>query len=79
MSTFEEERERDLNAYKRLKDDILARHQGKYIAIAGGRLVLASESFDEAFNAVKDYRHALVFPAGTEPLTDLVYIRWLSA
>lgn len=76
MSTFEEERERDLAAYERLKEEIVTNYLGQYVAIADGRLVLASESFDEAYDAVKNYRHALVFQAGTQPHTGIVYIRW---
>lgn len=78
MSTFEEERERDFAAYEAMKQEILANHRGEYIAIAGGRLVKIAPTFDEAWDAVKGHRHALVFRGGSEPKRGIVRIRWLT-
>lgn len=76
MSTFEEERERNFAAYDRLRGEIPARYEGKYVAIADGRLMAVTDSFDEAVAAVKQYRHHLVFPAGSEPMDPVFIRRW---
>lgn len=73
---FEKERVRDLAAYEALKEDLLRDHLGRYAAIGNGRLVLVSDSFDEAFDTVRDMLHAFVFQVGEEPSCDIVYIRW---
>lgn len=67
MPTYEEDRRKNLDTYEALKDEILSKHRGQYVAIADGRLIKVSPSFDEADEAVKSYRHRLVFPAGEEP------------
>ncbi len=68
MSTYEEEKQRNVEAYERLKNEILAKYKGQYVAIADGRLIKVSPSFDEADEAVKGYRHRLVFPADVGPI-----------
>ncbi len=68
MATYEQERQENLNAYEKLKDEIRAEYSGQYVAIANGRLITASTSFDEADRAVIGYRHRLVFPADEEPV-----------
>ena len=73
---FEREKERDSAAYETIKEDLLRDHLGRYAAIGNGRLVLVSDSFDEAFDAVRDLLHAFVFQVGEEPTSDIVYIRW---
>jgi len=78
MSTFDEERARDFAAYERLKDEIVKKHLGKYVAIADGRLIKVAPTIEEAREAVNQYRHRLVFQAGTEPVRGTVYIRWLT-
>lgn len=78
MSTFEEERERDFAAYDRMKDEIIKKYVGQYVAIAGGRLMKVAPTFDEAVAAVRHYQHYLVFEAGYEPVRGTVYIRWLT-
>jgi cytosine/adenosine deaminase-related metal-dependent hydrolase len=67
MPEYEEEKRRNLDAYQRLKDEIRANYLGQYVAIADGRLVKVSPSFEAADEAVAAYRHRLVFPAGEEP------------
>ena len=67
MPGYQEEKRKNLDAYQRLKDEIHANYLGQYVAIADGRLVKVSPSFKEADEAVKAYRHRLVFPAGEEP------------
>lgn len=67
MPRYEEEKRKNLDAYQSLKDEIRANYLGQYVAIADGRLVKVSPSFKEADEAVKSYRHRLVFPAGEEP------------
>ena len=67
MLTFEEEKQKNLKAYQELRDEIRYKYQGMYIAIAQGKLVKVATSFEEADEAVKDYRHRLVFIAEEEP------------
>ena len=67
MPGYEEEKLKNLDAYQRLKGEILANYLGQYVAIADGRLVKVSPSFKEADEAVESHRHRLVFPAGEEP------------
>ena len=67
MPEYVEEKRKNLDAYQRLKDEIRAKYLGQYVAIADGRLVKVSPSFEAADEAVKAYGHRLVFPAGEEP------------
>ena len=67
MPTYEQEKRKNLDAYERLEDEIRTKYLGQYVAIADGRLIKVSQNFDEADQAVKAYRHCLVFPAGEEP------------
>lgn len=75
MSAYEEEKRKNLSAYERLKSEIRSKHKGQYVAIADGRLIKVSASFDEASESVKDYHHALVFPAGEEPILESLRVR----
>ena len=75
MSTYEEEKRKNLETYEKLKDEILTKYKGQYVAIADGRLVKVSPNFEEADTAVKNYRHRLVFPAGQEPEIGPVKLR----
>ena len=67
MPTYEQEKRKNFGAYEKLKDEIRNKYRGQYVAIADGRLIRVSPDFDEADEAVKGYRHRLVFPAGEEP------------
>lgn len=67
MSVYRDEKRKNLDAYERLKEEIRTKNQGQYVAIANGKLVKVSPNFEEADEAVKGYRHRLVFPAGEEP------------
>ncbi|HLC29640.1 MAG TPA: DUF5678 domain-containing protein [Dehalococcoidia bacterium] len=78
MSTFDEERARDFAAYEQLKAALTEKYQGLYVAIANGRLIKVAPTIEEAREAVKQYRHRLVFQAGAEPVRGTVYIRWLT-
>jgi hypothetical protein len=75
MPTYEEEKQKNIEAYERLKDEIRARYEGHYVAIADGRLIKVSPSFEEADEAVKGYRHRFVFPAGKEPIIGPLRVR----
>lgn len=77
MSTFEEERQRDFAAYERMKDEIVAKYRGQYVAIADGRLIKVAPTIEAAREAVKQFKHYLLFEAGTEPPRSIVYIRCL--
>lgn len=67
MPTYEEEKQENRAAYERLKTEIPTKYKGQYVAIADGRLIKVSPIFEEADQAVREYRHKLVFPAGEEP------------
>ena len=67
MTVYRDEKQKNLKAYERLKEEIRTKYQGQYVAIADGILVKVSPNFEEADEAVKGYRHSLVFPAGEEP------------
>lgn len=43
-----EERASNYRAYNRVKEDFLAKHRGKYVAIAGGRVLCVADSAEEA-------------------------------
>ncbi len=72
---YEKERARDFAYYDAHSQEIKEKYSGQYVAIAEGRLIKVSKSFDEAFSVVKSYRHALVFGADSEPMREAVYIR----
>ena len=67
MSVYEQEKQKNMEAYNRLKEEFQTKYEGQYVAIADGRLIKVSPSFDEADRAVRNYRHRLVFPVGDEP------------
>lgn len=75
MLAYEEQKRRNLKVYEDLKEEILTKYAGHYVAIADGRLITVSITFDEADEAVKDYGHRLVFPAGEEPEIGPLHMR----
>jgi hypothetical protein len=77
MPTYEEEKKENLEAYERLKSEIHTKYKGQYIAIAVGRLINVSPSFDESSESVKGYRHALVFQGGEKPIIGPLRVRVL--
>ena len=79
MPNYEKEKLKNLDAYERLKEDIRTKYAGQYVAIAAGRLIKVAPNFDEADEAVKAYRHRLVFPAGEEPEIGPLRVRRLRA
>lgn len=75
MLTFEEAEERDFAAYEALKETIHAQYQGKFVAIAGGRVVCVAPTIEEARAAVAGFEHRLVFAADAEVQRGTVWIR----
>ncbi len=68
MATFEEEKQLDWAAYAELEELLLREHQGRYAAIAGGKLVKVADTIDEARAAVKrNHKHYLAFEVGADP------------
>jgi len=71
IQNSELEEKLNAKAYEMLKSDILAKHQGRYVAIAEGRLLAVSSDFDQALAKIKEFapdaKHYLVFKAGEEP------------
>ena len=70
-TTCELEEKLNAKAYEMLKSEILEKYQGRYVAIAKGRLLVVSPDFDQALAKIKeiapDVKHYLVFKAGEEP------------
>jgi histidinol dehydrogenase len=63
-------------AYERLREQIRRTSAGHYAAIANGRLIIVTDSFDAAVVAVNQLQplpeHFLVFPADEEPAFDVI-------
>lgn len=81
---FEQELERNREAYEALRDQIRREYAGQYVAIAQGRLIAACADFDEALAAVQRLQpapeHYVVFPADEVPAFEPVeasYRDWL--
>jgi len=78
MTTYEKEKQQNLNAYKQLRTEILQKYRGKYVAIAKGKVVAVAPTFDEAVDtsqkAVPDFLHRFVFQASNEPITEELYV-----
>ena len=76
-ATFAKESHINRQAYERLRAQIRRDHAGKYVALAGGRVVGAANSFDAARALVERLElvpeYYLVFLADAEPNFDLVY------
>jgi len=62
----EEEREFLENnlAYEAMEEDILARHQGKWVAIEKGRIVVVADSIDQLKKSLGDVDHRIVLKVG---------------
>jgi hypothetical protein len=77
---FEREMEQNRKAYEALRDKIRAKYAGQYVAMAFGRVVHVSPSFDESRDAVEALQpapeHIAVFPADEDPLFDVIESRY---
>lgn len=75
-TTFAAELADNRAAYERLREQIRRAAAGQYVAIAQGRLIALTETFDEAVAAVDQLHpppeHFLVFPVDEEPLFDVI-------
>jgi hypothetical protein len=75
--TYEQEKAKNQQAYHALRTEIRRAYAGQYVALAGGQLITAAPTFDEARAAVEQLRpvpeYYLVFPADIDPAFDLVY------
>jgi Family of unknown function (DUF5678) len=71
QATFDRETAIHRKAYEALKEQIRTEYAGKYIALAYGRIVAASPSYDEVEAAVEQLQpkpeYYLIFPAEMEP------------
>jgi hypothetical protein len=77
LATFTRESTLNREAYAQLREDIRRECAGKYVALAGGQVVGAAPTFDEARALVQRLEptpeYYLVFPADSEPDFDLIY------
>jgi hypothetical protein len=77
QNKFEEEMALNRRAYEQLKEELVRNYAGQDVAIAFGRLIAASPSFDEAVAAVDRLQppaeHCAVFLAGEEPHMEPYY------
>jgi hypothetical protein len=76
-TTFEREATLHRQVYETLRDQIKSDHAGKYVALAQGRLVAVTDTFDEAAAAVNLLEpvpeYSLIFPAEIEPSFELAF------
>jgi hypothetical protein len=70
QATYDRESAINRKAYETLKQQIRTEHAGKYIALAYGRIIAASPSYDEVEAAVEQLNpmpeYYLIFPAEME-------------
>lgn len=75
-SSFQSELMGNRAAYERHREEIRHAAHGHYAAIAQGRLIVLSPTFDDAVAAVEQLRpcpeHFLVFPADEEPAFEVI-------
>lgn len=71
LATYEREMVVNRAGYERLREQIRRDHAGQYVALAGGQVVAAKPTYEEALAAVEQLRPVpscfLVFPADEEP------------
>jgi len=69
--TFAQEMSVNRSAYEQLRDQIRQHHAGRYVVLAGGKVVASAPSYDEAYAAVAQLDPPptcfLIFPADEEP------------
>ena len=74
--SFQRQLEANRKAYVALQERLQREYAGSYVAIAGGRLIGAGDSYDAAMAAVKALsphpQHYIVFMADSEPVFDIV-------
>ena len=77
LETDENEEENANNeAYLKLRDEILRSYSGKYVAIAGGKIVASGDSFTDIPPVLRGkFSHRLVFKVGVEP-SRRVHLGW---
>ena len=72
QSTYTSELEQNRLAYEDLRDRIRREHAGKFIAIAFGRIVAVTPTFNEAQTTIAQMapaaKHFAIFDANTEPV-----------
>ena len=73
---FDVELSKNRAAYQRLIEQLRHESPGKYAAIAQGRLIGITESFDDAVAEIEELvpppEHFLVFPVDEEPAFDVI-------
>lgn len=77
QATFDRETAIHRKLYEELKERIRSEYAGQYIALAKGRMIAASHSYDEVEAAVDRLQpvpeYYLIFPAEMEPHFEPVY------
>lgn len=76
MVTFSTELAKNRTAYMNLREQIQRAEPGQYAAIAQGKRIAFTETFDEGVTAVQQLdpmpEHFLVFPVDEEPAFDVI-------
>lgn len=76
-ATFDRATALHRQVYEGLREQIQRDYAGKYVVLACGRLLVATETFDEAQAVVQNLRpvpeYALIFPAEMDPPFALAY------
>ncbi len=77
MATYVRETAINKQAYAKLREQIRRDYRGQYVALANGRLIATTPTFDEAKEAVQRLdpvpEYFLIFPADMEPAFELIY------
>jgi hypothetical protein len=77
LETYQQQSAIHRRLYESLREQICRDHQGKYIALAQGRLVAIAPTYDEARSAIEQLEpvpeYYLIFPAEMEPAFELAY------
>jgi len=73
---IDKEREENLRVYNQIKAELFAKHTGKYVVIAKGKLQGVGESFDDVKYVAMDANHRFIFKV--EPTKEKVRgtLRW---
>lgn len=76
---YEKQKNDNIKAYERLKNEISHQYPGNYVAICKGQVLLTAPTYQEAWGKLKevapDAQHFLIFPADKKPFLETVKVR----
>ncbi|MBM3240361.1 hypothetical protein FJZ31_29105 [Candidatus Poribacteria bacterium] len=72
------QKEKNLAFYERDKNEIIGKYKGQYVAIAHGKLLACTGTYQEALEKVKNSApealHFLIFPAEKGPFRGIIKV-----